>query len=137
MVLRSLAHSGHGCHNEGVSLVNDPQIWTLLGLFAAIMLGGMTLMTTLLMRAMTAAIGGVNGRIDGLEGSLQARMDGVNGRIDGLEGSLHARIDGLTGEMRAGFAAVDAKFETVHVKLEHLDRDVTALSKKVFGVPGD
>lgn len=92
--------------------MNDPQVWSLLGVFAAIMLGGMTLMTTLLLRAMTAAIGG------------------VNARIDGLEGSVHARIDGLADEMRA-------KFETVHVKLEHLDRDVTAISKKVFGVPGD
>lgn len=88
--------------------MNDPQIWTLLGVFAAIMLGGMTLMTTLLMRTMTAAIDGVNGR-----------------------------ISGLVGEMKAGFAAVDAKFETVNVKLEHLDRDVTAISKKVFGIPSD
>lgn len=106
---------GNRWHNEGVSLVNDPQIWTLLGVFAAIMLGGMTLMTTLLMRTMTAAIEGVNGRIDG-----------VNGRIDGVQ----ARIDGLSAEM-------NAKFETVNVKLEHLDRDVTALSKKVFGVSDD
>ncbi|HRN29115.1 MAG TPA: hypothetical protein PK781_04875 [Terrimesophilobacter sp.] len=120
-----------------MSLVNDPQIWTLLGVFAAIMLGGMTLMTTLLMRTMNATIGGA--------------IDGVNGRIDGV----HARIDGLASEMRAGFAAVDAKFEavnlridgvestmnakfeTVNVKLEHLDRDVTAISKKVFGIPSD
>ena len=88
--------------------MNDPQIWTLLGVFAAIMLGGMTLMTTLLIRTLNAAIEGVNGK-----------FDGVNGRIDGL-----------AGEMRAEFA-------TVNVKLEYLDRDVTALSKKVFGVPGD
>ncbi|HRP99621.1 MAG TPA: hypothetical protein PK781_04080 [Terrimesophilobacter sp.] len=88
--------------------MNDPQIWTLLGVFAAIMLGGMTFMTTMLMRTMTTAIGGV-----------------------------HARIDGLAGEMKAGFAAVDAKFETVYVKLEHLDRDVSALSRKVFGIPSD
>lgn len=88
--------------------MNDPQIWTLLGLFAALMLGGMTLMTTLLMRTLTSAIEGVNGRIDGVQ----------------------TRIDGLAAEM-------NAKFETVYVKLEHLDRDVTALSRKVFEVPGD
>lgn len=92
--------------------MNDPQIWTLLGLFAAIMLGGMTLMTTLLTRAMTAAIGGVNARIDGLAGEMNARFDAVE-------------------------TTMSAKFETVNVKLEHLDRDVTAISKKVFGVPGD
>ena len=82
--------------------MNDAQIWTLLGVFAAIMLGGMTLMTTLLTRTLNAAIGGVNSRIDGLEGNL-------NGRIDGV----HARIDGLSGEMRASFTAVDARFEVL------------------------
>lgn len=102
--------------------MNDPQIWTLLGVFAAIMLGGMTLMTTLLIRTMNAAIEGVHGRIEG----VNARIEGVNARIDGV----HARIDGLASEM-------NAKFETAYVKLEHLDRDVTAISKKVFGVPGD
>lgn len=26
--------------------MNDPRVWTLIGVFAAVMLGGMTLMTT-------------------------------------------------------------------------------------------
>lgn len=68
--------------------MNDPQIWTLIGVFAAVMLGGMTLMTTLINRAMAA-----------------------------------------------GFAAVDAKFEAVYVKLDHLDRDVSALMRREFGMP--
>lgn len=116
-------------HNGKVSLVNDPQIWTLLAVFAAIMLGGMTLMTTLLIRSMNAAIEGVNGKFDGVHGrigGLAVQFDGLDARFD----AVNARIDGLAGEMRA-------QFDTVNVKLEYLDRDVTALSKKVFGDPGD
>ena len=88
--------------------MNDPQIWTLLGVFAAIMLGGMTLMTTLLTRTMAAGFKGVD-----------AKFEAVDAKFDAVEKTMNA------------------KFETVNVKLEHLDRDISALSKKVFGVPGD
>ena len=81
--------------------VNDPQIWTLIGVFAAVMLGGMTLTTTLLMRTMTAS-------------------------IDGLRGEMNARFDGVRSEM-------NARFDTVDTKIEHLDRDVAALTRKVWG----
>jgi len=82
-----------------VSPVNDPQTWTLIGVFAAVMLGGMTLMTTLIMRTTTTAI------------------DGVRGEMNGLRGEMNAR------------------FDTVETKIEHLDRDVAALTHKVFGEP--
>jgi len=74
--------------------MNDPQIWTLIGVFAAIMLGGMTLMTTMIMKVTTTA------------------------------------VDGLRGEMTA-------RFDSVETKIEHLDRDVAALSRKVFGESPD
>ena len=71
-----------------------PQLWTLIGVFAAIMLGGMTLMTTMIMKVTTTA------------------------------------VDGLRGEMTA-------RFDSVETKIEHLDRDVAALSRKVFGESPD
>ncbi len=72
--------------------MNDPQIWTLIGVFSAVMLGGMTLMTTLINRATTSA------------------------------------ISGLRGEM-------NARFDTVNAKIEHLDRDVTMLVRHAWGEP--
>lgn len=95
--------------------MNDPQIWTLIGVFAAIMLGGMTLMTTLIMRATTTAI-------DGLRGEMNGRFDGVRGEMNGLLGEMN----GLRGQM-------NARFDSVETKIEHLDRDVAALGRKVFG----
>lgn len=90
--------------------MNEPQIWTIIGVFTAIMLGGMTAMTTLLTRATTSAI-------DGLRGEMVARFDGVR-----------AEVNGLRGEMNARFDAVDTK-------IEHLDRDVATLTRKVWGEP--
>jgi hypothetical protein len=72
--------------------MNDPQVWTLIGVFTTIMLGGMTLMTTLINRATVTA------------------------------------IDGLRGEM-------NARFDTVNTKIEHLDRDVTMLIRRAWGEP--
>ena len=68
--------------------MNDPQIWTLIGVFAAVMLGGMTLMTTLLGR------------------TIRSEGDRVN-----------------------------ARFDTVDVKIGHLDRDVAHLMHRAWGEP--
>jgi hypothetical protein len=71
--------------------VNDPQIWTLIGVFAAIMLGGMTLMTTLIMRATTASV-------DGLRGELSARFDKVDLQFQHLDRDVAALTQKAWGE---------------------------------------
>jgi hypothetical protein len=65
--------------------VTEPQVWTLIGVFAAILLGGFTLSTGLLTRV-----------------------------------------------IRSGFEAVGAKFDTVNARLDHLDRNVSALMKRAW-----
>lgn len=77
-------------HNREVTTMTEPQVWTLIGVFAAIMLGGMTLMTTLLSRVVMTTVGG-------LRAEMGARFDAVDTRID------------------------------------HLDRDVAAVARHVFG----
>ena len=79
--------------------MTEPQGWVLIGAFTTIMLGGMTLMTTLINRATAAAIAGLGNEIDGLRGEMNAR------------------------------------FDTVNAKIEHLDRDVTALMRRAWGEP--
>ena len=78
--------------------MNDPQIWTLIGV-AAIMLGGMTLMTTLIIRTTTTVVAG------------------------------------LREEMAARFLAVDARFDTMNARIDHLDRDITLLMRRARGEP--
>ncbi|MDF2560956.1 MAG: hypothetical protein K0R99_2402 [Microbacterium sp.] len=68
--------------------LNDPQVWTLIGVFAAVMLGGMTLMTTQLSRVIRSEVG----RIDG---TLSARIDGVDARL----GRIESKVDDLDKEL--------------------------------------
>ena len=102
--------------------MNDPQIWTLIGVFAAIMLGGMSLMTTLLSRVITTEITG-----------LRSEM---NVRFDAVHAEMNARFAGVHAEMNARFTAVhaeiDARFTAVHVKIDHLDDDIAALGRKIW-----
>lgn len=68
--------------------LNDPQVWTLIGVFAAVVLGGMTLMTTQLSRVIRAEVA----RIDG---TLSARIDGVDARL----GRIESKVDDLDKEL--------------------------------------
>ena len=79
--------------------LTEPQVWTLIGVFAAAMFGVLGLIVQLVNRNMTAGF---------------ASLEKV---------------------MNVKFEAVDAKFDAVYIKLDHLDRDVTAISKKVFDIP--
>ncbi|HLT66878.1 MAG TPA: hypothetical protein VKZ73_03325 [Microbacterium sp.] len=97
--------------------MTEPQVWTLIGVFAAIMLGAMSLMTTLIMRSTTVAIGG-------LRNEMVARFMGVDAQFAAMD----AKFEALE-------ATVDARLETINVKLEHLDRDVTVLMRRAWGEP--
>lgn len=56
-------------------------------------------------------------------------MRGVRNEIGSLRSELKADIGGLRAEMRA-------KFETVELRFDHLDRDVQAIAKRVFPEAG-
>ena len=47
--------------------MNDPQIWTLIGVFVAAILGGFTMVITSLTRVIRAEVGGMSARFDALE----------------------------------------------------------------------
>ena len=90
--------------------LSDPQAWTMIGIFASAMLGGMTLMTTQFSRVLRAEIGGLRGEL--------------GGEIGGLRGELRGEIDVLRTEMRAGF-------EVMNVRLDSLDTRLTRVEGKV------
>jgi len=97
-----------------VIALNQPQVWTLIGVFAASLFAVMTLMSTMFGRVIRAEIGGV-----------RAEIGGVRAEIGGLRSEITAEIASLRTEM-------NARFGTVDVRLEHLDRDVRAIANKVF-----
>jgi len=79
--------------------LTDPQVWTLIGVFAAVMLGGMTLMTTQLSRIVRVEADRIDGtfsaRIDGLDRTLSARIDGVDARL----GRIESKVDDFDKEL--------------------------------------
>ncbi len=116
--------------NWRVIELTEPQVWVLIGVFAASTFGMITIVTVSFTRTLNAAMGGVRSEISGLE-------SGLRGEIAGLEAGLRGEISGLRGEMNARFEAVDAKFDAMDAKFsgkfEVLDRDIQALSRRVFG----
>ena len=87
--------------------LNDPQVWTLIGVFAAVMLGGMTLMTTQLSRI-------IRTEADRIDGTLSAR-------IEGLDRTLSARIDGI-----------DIRLGRIETKVDELDKELTNLAVRFW-----
>jgi hypothetical protein len=117
-----LAGWRHPGDNGRVIALPEPQVWTLIAVFATIMVGTQTLLIT-----------GVRSQIGSLRTELKAD-------IGGLRGEMNAQIGGLRGEMNARFervdaqfAAVDARFDALTSKVDHLDRDVQLLMNREFG----
>lgn len=83
--------------------MTEPQVWTLIGVFASAMFAMFATMSGWFVRVLRAEVGG-----------------------------LRSEMGGLRAEMNAKFERVDAQFDRVDVKLLHLDRDVQALARRVF-----
>jgi hypothetical protein len=65
--------------------MNDPQIWTLIGVFAAAVLGGFTVVITSLARVIRAEVGGLRAELRGEIGGVHARLDSLEKRFDHLD----------------------------------------------------
>jgi hypothetical protein len=100
-----------------VITLTEPQIWTIIGVFAATLLGTMTLLSTTLMRS-------ISGQITSLRNEMVTGFKG----FEGLRNEMNARFEAVD----ARFQAVDARFDAVNSRLDNLDRDVQALSERVF-----
>lgn len=73
--------------------MNEPQIWTLIGVFAAVMLGGFTLSTGLLTRVIRSGFEAVEAKFDAVDARFEAvntKFDAVNARLDHLDRDVSA-----------------------------------------------
>lgn len=64
----------HPEHNEGVLTMTEPQVWTLIAVFTAVMLGTFTAVSTLFVHVVRAEVGGLRGEIRSLDRDVQALM---------------------------------------------------------------
>ena len=96
--------------------MNEPQIWTLIGVFAAGMFGTITLMSTMFVRMM------------------QNGFDGVRNEFKSEFAGVRTEFANVRTEFRSEFAAVRTEIKAVHARIDHLDRDVNAIYRHLFGV---
>lgn len=61
--------------------MTEPQVWTMIGVFSALMFGMLTLVSTLFVRV-------VRTEIAGLRGELLREMRGLSVKVDGLDRDL-------------------------------------------------
>ena len=73
--------------------MNDAQIWTMIGAFTALMLGMMTIVSTLFIRVLRAEIGGLRSEVNG-------RLDAMNTLMDGIDRDVQALVKRTFGPDR-------------------------------------
>ncbi|MHA6670214.1 hypothetical protein ACX3O0_15240 [Homoserinimonas sp. A447] len=95
--------------------LTEPQVWVLIGVFAAAFFSLIGIVTTNFNRTMNARFGTMDARFTALSEIMDARFEAMEARFTAME------------------SRVDAKFEIINVKLENMDRDIQALSRHVFG----
>lgn len=60
-----MAFSSESVENRGVLTMNEPQVWVLIGVFAASMFGMITVVSTLFVHVVKAEIGGLRKEVLG------------------------------------------------------------------------
>jgi hypothetical protein len=100
--------------------MTEPQVWTLIGVFAAAMFGTMTLMSTMFLRTMQ------NG-FDSVRTEFRTEFDSVRTEFRNEFASVRA-------ESGSEFANVRTEIRAIHDRIDHLDRDVSAIYRHIFGI---
>ncbi|WP_200847221.1 hypothetical protein [Microbacterium sp. 18062] len=72
--------------------MTEPQVWTLIAVFATLMFGMLTVVSTLFVRVVRAEIGSVRSEIRGGLDNVNTRIDNVNARIDSLDRDVQALV---------------------------------------------
>lgn len=66
--------------------MTEPQVWTLIGVFTALMFGMLTVVSTLFIQVVRSEIGG-----------LRSEIRGIHTRIDTLERDMQAVVKHIFG----------------------------------------
>ncbi len=100
--------------------MTEPQTWTLIGVFAAGMLGTITLISSMFARMMQNGFDGVRKEIHSEFASVRTEF--------------RSEFAGVRTEFRSEFANVRTEVKAVHARIDHLDRDVNAIYRHLFGI---
>ena len=110
--------------------VNEPQVWTLIGVFGTALFGMLTLMSTMFVRILRTEIGSLRTEMRTEIGSLRTEM---RTEIGSLRSEMGTELRSVRGEIGSLRTEMQAEFASVRTEIKYLDRDVQALSRRVFG----
>lgn len=72
--------------------MTEPQIWTMIGAFTALMFGMMTMVSTVFIRVLRAEFGSLRSEMGGLRSEMNSRFETVGVRIDALDRDVQALV---------------------------------------------
>lgn len=109
--------------------MTEPQVWVLIGTFAAAVLGGMTFSTNLVLGSLSKVITANTDRLEARIDSLRAETI-AESRVTRLE--LHAKIDSVEAGLNAKIDSVESRLRG---DLARIDADVAAITERVGNDP--
>lgn len=116
--------------------VTEPQVWVLIGTFAATVLGGMTFSTNLIMGSLTKVITAntdrLEARLDAVRYETVAEIHVTRTRVDSVEAGLTAKIDTVEAGLSAKIDSVESRLRG---DLARIDADVTAITRRIWNDP--
>ncbi|MER7522698.1 hypothetical protein [Microbacterium oxydans] len=102
--------------------MNEPQVWTLIGVFAAFMLGALTVLIRQNDKMTSSLRRELGYRFETMETKLQA----METKFEAMDARVHTRFDALE-------ATFDARLGSVDRRLEELDKEVAHLATRFWG----
>lgn len=82
--------------NRTVLTLTEPQVWVLIGVFAAAMFGMIGVVLTSFNRTLTASIGGMRTEIAGLRDTMDSKFDTLDAKFTGKFKVLDRDIQALS-----------------------------------------
>ncbi|WP_157157413.1 hypothetical protein [Diaminobutyricimonas sp. LJ205] len=143
---------------KGMGNMSEPQVWVLIGVFAAAIFAVLGVMTTMFSVTLRASLREVNSSIGGLrevmdarfarmderfnatDAKFESRFQAMDAKLENRFEAMDAKFEGLRTEVNGNFAAIDTKVDSIDrrvdsidKRLDNLDRDVQILTKRAFG----
>ena len=72
-----------------VLAMTEPQVWVLIGVFAAAIFGMFTIVSTLFLQVIRSEI---RAEVGGLRGAMMSRFDVLEQRVDGLDRDVQGLV---------------------------------------------
>lgn len=107
--------------------MTEPQVWTLIGVFAAGMFGTITLVSTMFLRMMHSGF-------ESVRTEFRIEFASVRTEFRTEFESVRAEFASVRTEIGSEFTGVRTEIRAIHGRIDHLDRDVNAIYRHLFGI---